>query len=317
MTPKQLQLAIERECKRFGLEAMQQAREDLTESYREGNEEQFLTSNLERCSYLAARMPATYGAVSYVFEQVGQRLIHSILDLGAGPGTVLWAAIEKFPELHSMTLWEKDAELAAMGKRLAANGENPLFNSAKWEMTDLEQAQELPSHDMIVLSYSAGELTPSGRERLIANAWKAAGQLLVVIEPGTPVGFDRIRAMRQQIIDLGGHPLAPCPHAGECPIKKGDWCHFSVRVNRSPLHRKMKGGTLGYEDEKFSYFIASKREEKLPDARILRHPLKRSGHVCLTLCTKNGIEQSVVSKRNPVLYKEARKAEWGFPFSKE
>ena len=97
----------------------------------------------------------------------------------------------------------------------------------------------------------------------------------------------------------------------------GDWCHFSQRVERTSQHRQLKGGTLGYEDEKFSYLIAAKPIAGKTDvasaaARIVRHPGKHSGHVKLSLCTPQGqIENRTVARSNKAAYKSARKAEWG------
>jgi ribosomal protein RSM22 (predicted rRNA methylase) len=91
-----------------------------------------------------------------------------------------------------------------------------------------------------------------------------------------------------------------------------DWCHFAERIERSSLHRRLKQGALGYEDEKFSYLIVAKEPHSLPNARIVRHPQHHSGHTGLTLCTSKGsLEAMTVSRRTPELYKRVRKAEWG------
>jgi ribosomal protein RSM22 (predicted rRNA methylase) len=92
----------------------------------------------------------------------------------------------------------------------------------------------------------------------------------------------------------------------------GDWCHFSQRVERTSQHRQLKGGALGYEDEKFSYLIAAKDYLPSAAARIVRHPGKHSGHVQLPLCTAEGkIENRTITRSSKEAYKRARKAEWG------
>ena len=92
----------------------------------------------------------------------------------------------------------------------------------------------------------------------------------------------------------------------------GDWCHFSQRVERTSQHRQLKGGALGYEDEKFSYLVAARIDAPSAAARIVRHPGKHSGHVQLVLCTTEGkIENRTVTRSNKKAYKRARKAEWG------
>jgi ribosomal protein RSM22 (predicted rRNA methylase) len=135
---------------------------------------------------------------------------------------------------------------------------------------------------------------------------------LVVIEPGTVRGFHFIHEARSALIAAGAHLLAPCPHGKECPMAaSGDWCHFAARVERTSLHRQLKGGALGYEDEKFSYVVASRDPISAAPARIVRHPQKHSGHVQLTLCTPEGLTTPTIGKSQKEKYKFARHAHWG------
>ena len=131
------------------------------------------------------------------------------------------------------------------------------------------------------------------------------------------MGFALIQKAREHLISLGASLIAPCPHSLACPIKKTDWCHFSVRIERNRLHRYLKDGSLGYEDEKYSYLVVSRVAVSFPkEARILRHPQKNSGHVRLTLCDTDGNEkEKVITKSNKECYKRARHVDWGDGFS--
>lgn len=309
-------LAIELEgCK---LNWMSSAREELTERYRakSGSNKSLITTDAHRYAYIATRMPATFAVIKRVLNEIpNNNCVKSLLDLGAGPGTAMWAASEVLPAIERIDLIEKDRALAAIGKRLATHNTHAVVQGASWHDGDLERLTSLPASDLIVLSYTVGELAPSAIQPLLDACWQACGEYLVVIEPGTPAGFERIRAIRSHLIGLGAHMVAPCPHTLPCPMSGSDWCHFSERVERSVLHRRLKGGSLGYEDEKYSYVVVSKSACALPPARILRHPQKRSGHVLLRLCTAhNGLQDAIVSKRTPEAYREARKAEWGDRF---
>ena len=74
----------------------------------------------------------------------------------------------------------------------------------------------------------------------------------------------------------------------------------------------LKGGQLGWEDEKFSYIAFSK--ERCRDgksARIIGHPQKLNGNVALQLCSEEGLLEKTISKKEQSLYKQARKAKWG------
>jgi ribosomal protein RSM22 (predicted rRNA methylase) len=99
------------------------------------------------------------------------------------------------------------------------------------------------------------------------------------------------------------------------PGRAGDWCHFAVRVPRTRRHRLLKGGSLGYEDEKFAYLVATRDvDAPRPPARILRHPRVEKGRIVMTLCTPGGAERAVVTRRDPA-WRRARKAEWGDAWS--
>ncbi len=321
--PEKLQEAIALEAEKYHWHDILQAREELTERYQQtlSKPKTFMATDAERCAYIIARMPATYAVLHSILDELQRRIqlndlssIESLLDLGAGPGTALWAACSAFPTLVDATLIEKDSSLIALGKRLASAGESEPLQRAKWTSQNMEQLRVAELHDLVVLSYSAGELPPASLSPLINAAWQLTKQFLVIVEPGTPAGFANIRTMRSQLIELGANVVAPCPHALACPMPEGDWCHFSKRIERSSLHRRLKGGALGHEDEKYSYIVVSKTPCSQTESRILRHPIKRSGHVILSLCTKEGLMQKTISKRSPEIYKQARKSEWGDEF---
>ena len=192
-----------------------------------------------------------------------------------------------------------------MGKSLAAF--HPVLQNATWVHKSL--IEPILRANAAILSYVLGEL--SDPMAVVEKCWEAA-PLLIIVEPGTPKAFQVMRKVRQRLIDMEAHIIAPCPHALACPIQGGDRCHFSARVERTRLHRLLKEGSLGYEDEKFCYLIASKTPEIPVSNRIIRHPLKQSGHVRLTVCTDQGkIEEKTISRKDKELYRQARDSEWG------
>lgn len=316
--PHLLQEAIERETESADIKELSKAREELTSRYRQPAKQAYMTDDAQRQSYLLSRLPATYAALSSCMQairKVNEWDLKSILDLGAGPGTALWASCENFPSIEKATLLEKDSSLSNIGKRLSQQSDNNAIQNATWTHADLEEIKELPKHGFVVLSYAIGELQSEAILPLIEKSWNATNQLLLIVEPGTPVGFERIRLIRSHLISLGAHLVAPCPHALACPMAGGDWCHFAVRVERTSLHRKLKGGVLSYEDEKFSYVAVSRSPQPLPTSRILSEPQRHSGHVALKLCTKHeGLQNIILSKKRGDIYKQARKSEWGDAF---
>lgn len=314
--PEVLQDAIDEYLLPYTAQQLFAAGTQLSERYRQGKPAQapLIDSDLHRASYIAVRMPATYAAVSAVFAEVRRLLpetpIRSLLDAGAGPGTAMWAAAEVFPDLQAVTLLERDSKLIEIGQKLASASSHPAIRSAQWKQHDLRTKPALMPHDLIVFSYSLGELADDGNT--VLNTFQQFfSQLIIVVEPGTPRGFQSIKSFRSQLIDSGINLIAPCPHASSCPMPEGDWCHFSKRLQRTRQHRILKEGTLGYEDEKFSYLAGSLKESVSYPSRILRHPLHHSGHTGLTLCTSHGIVKQTVSRKHKEDYRLARKAEWG------
>jgi ribosomal protein RSM22 (predicted rRNA methylase) len=250
--PPQLRHAIEQQTAQCNPQSLSQAATELSENYRarKPTKGKFITSEIHRLAYLATRFPATFAANHSVLTEIRRlmpdRPITSLLDLGAGPGTASWAATQVFPDLQQITLVEQDEELFQLGKSLALTGENTLLQNANWTRADLRTTNTFPTHDLVVISYALGELPQNTSNEILKTAWSSANTALAIIEPGTMVGFNQIRQIRDHLLNFDGHLIAPCPHQDECPISANDWCHFSQRVDRSSLHRRLKTCTLGH-----------------------------------------------------------------------
>ena len=288
---------------------LRKAREILSETYRSNNSSASIFSDeAKKLAYLATRFPATYAATQYVLAEIVRRLPEfqctHFLDLGAGPATASLAAKSIFPDLKEITLIERSVDAIALGKQLL---------DGEWICKDLTEVAQFPKASIGVISYCLGEIKPN--TELLKRLWKADIEILAIIEPGTPIGYKTILQARDFFLKEGGHIVAPCPHAQKCPLKAGDWCHFSQRLERTKLHRLLKEGSLGFEDEKFSYLVIARSPTTHEKDRILRHPKKGSGHVHFTLCTKEGtFEERVVSRKSKEIYKQAKDAEWGDSF---
>lgn len=308
--PPQLRSRIEDLAERFPFSELRAAVERLTAAYQAGKPASHALSDLERTAYLLVRFPATYAACRRVLSEVAEVIPafspQSLLDLGSGPGTAIAAAHGIFPSITSIQAIERDAGMAMLDDVLGASVK------IHRQPDDLERAQ-FRSADLVTMSYALGEIPTSNRGDLIGRAWQVAQQTLVVIEPGTPEGYGRILQVREQLLGAGGHVVAPCPHAERCPmVGTKDWCHFAARVERASLHRRLKGGSLGHEDEKFSYVAFTRLPLGRPQARIVRHPMQGQGHVRLQLCVDGAaLRSEVIARSNKALYKAARQAQWG------
>ncbi|MBS0615218.1 MAG: methyltransferase type 11 [Verrucomicrobia bacterium] len=285
--------------KEIPLPQLRKAAEELSERYRTGKKP-YLTSEDHYYAYLAVRFPATLAAITRVLQEANHFSIETMLDLGAGPGTGWIAAKTIFAGLKKGTLIEADPRFIALGKQ-------QIEDLVVWKQEKLPCTLE--PHDLVLLSYSLGEMPQA--DKVIEEAWKAAQKLLIVIEPGTPGGYARIIRVRTWLLSQGASIVAPCPHQLPCPMQGSDWCHFPARVERTKLHKQLKSGTLGFEDEKFSYLIVSKDKKEPTGARLVAAPKIGKGHVQLTLCTEGKIVQKTVTQKEKDLYKRSRKLSWG------
>ena len=90
-----------------------------------------------------------------------------------------------------------------------------------------------------------------------------------------------------------------------------NWCHFAVRVQRTRLHKALKGGDAPYEDEKFTYLVLTREKPENPCcARLLRHAQIGPGRILLPVCEAGEEKTMTVTKKDP-LWKRARKIRWG------
>jgi ribosomal protein RSM22 (predicted rRNA methylase) len=318
-----------------------------------------LATRADAAAYAAYRMPATAAATALALQQTRLSLPGwrpaTLLDFGAGTGSMAWAVATELPSVEAMTLLEQSAPAIATGQAILAAAQDIELPVATWrtwrlpagphavgqsdEPPGLQQsAAGLPvrpddppvadppavdglSADLATISYVLGELTDAQQAAILALAVRAA-PAVVAIEPGTPAGHRRILVARDRLLAAGYRLAAPCPHRNACPLAvAGDWCHFAARLPRSPMHRQVKGGELGYEDEKFSYVAAVRPDAAGPGAppdpvppadRIVRRPQQRKGLVTLELCQRDGSAgRQLVGKSAGEAYREARKSSWG------
>ena len=202
--------------------------------------------------------------------------------------------------------------MRALALGLLGSSAVPALHDATYEQGDLASllARVAPA-DLVIASYVVGESAPD-RLTLLADAmWSAAAHMLAVIEPGTPAGFLRIRALRAHLVAQGAHVVCPCPHDGACPIVAPDWCHFSQRLNRSRDHRQLKGAALGFEDEKFSYAVFSRHSPARIDARVLAHPRVTKGAIMAKLCVADRIVTEETPRRDRDAYRVRKSWRWG------
>ncbi|MFD4988872.1 small ribosomal subunit Rsm22 family protein [Streptomyces sp. NPDC058374] len=282
-------------------------------------------------AYAAYRMPATFEADRHALGALAGAAPGwtptSHTDIGGGTGAAVWAAADIWPDVSDdsgeqdgpgapgarhVTVLDWAEPALALGRELTARAPSAALRGARWRRARIDAALDVPPSGLVTVSYVLGELTAADRTAVV-DAAAGAAEAVVVVEPGTPDGYRRVIDARDRLIAAGFHVAAPCPHSAACPIEEGtDWCHFAARVSRSSLHRQVKGASLAWEDEKFSYVAATRFRPGPAAARVVRRPQTRKGQVLLDLCRDTGeLRRETVTKRQGPLYRAARDTAWG------
>jgi ribosomal protein RSM22 (predicted rRNA methylase) len=257
-------------------------------------------------------MPATYAAATASLNALTEVRPDfapiSLLDVGAGPGTASWAAVETFSALRKFMLLDINTALLKLALDLARDHTRLTAMTCRRDAGALD---EVDAADLVIASYLIGEVGEAERRVLAERLWAKTRDTLLVVEPGTPDGFKRIVALRAQLIAAGAHIVAPCPHDGACPIQTPDWCHFSQRLPRLRAHKQIKGAELPFEDEKFSYVVLTRTPVPQSYSRLLAQPVVGKVEVSAKLCTVDGLTTAKVPRRDKAAYAKARRWRWG------
>ena len=307
--PAALKTALEEVTKDAG--SLRAASDAVSERYRQRGGSLQIQNSAEAQAYLATRFPATYAAARRsidILRAVAPNFQpRGMLDVGAGPGTVACAAREVWA-LADITLLEPNAHLRAAGQEMLKQLSAP----ATWLSEPVDRAEIAGAYDLVTAGYVLNELPETDLEKTILKLWVACTGVLLLIEPGTPHGSAVIQTARDLLIKNGAQLLAPCPQAAACPLRemKDRWCHFSVRVDRSRLHRHMKDASLSWEDEKFSFIAFGRQAAALPAARLIGHP---SGTKVLRLqvCDVKGAARTLDIPKSDPRHKALRRLAWG------
>ena len=318
--PDDLQQAITRTL--GGVPPAQWIREAqaLSERYRGPREDMdrpLATGHKEGLGYLALIFPATYaqlrGAMAATAARIPGWAPGSLLDLGSGPGTALWAAAGQWPSLRTCTAWEREPALISIGRGLAHHSSTLALRTARWERIDL---REMPRpgkerYDLVVLGHVLNELGPADRAQIVERAWAVTAGVLLIVEPGTMLAFDVVRAARDELLATGASTLAPCPHDRPCPLVN-DWCHFPQRLNRPEFQRRARGAPSQWEDSKFSYAAMARFPPMEPIwGRVIGEPATTKAYAEALISTQGGVARYRGMKRYRDAFRRLRDLLWG------
>ncbi len=179
------------------------------------------------------------------------------LDLGSGPLTVVTALFLARPELRSQNLtWyclDVSANSMALGEniflsvcaklncnpwkiiRVKGSFGAPIKQKASFitcanMFNELDQASDMPPEFKVKKYYDQ-------LQKYADNDAK-----FILVEPGVPKAARTLTLFRDRFLKAGACVVAPCPHAGECPMSgfkaytgsKNKWCNFAFDTTDAP-----------------------------------------------------------------------------------
>jgi ribosomal protein RSM22 (predicted rRNA methylase) len=294
-------------------------------TYRAGGGSQRIATADDALAYAFTRLPATYAAVTAVFDAMEETLPgfapRTMLDVGAGPGTAAFAAVRAFPSLSDVRLVDANARLRDLALTLMAGADSAALRHVAESAAETRSsyrhgdaltvlADAAPA-DLVTASYAAGEIAAGDLPRFTRLLWAVTAGALVIVMPGTPDGCATMQRMRADLTAAGAHVAAPCPHGRPCPLQPPGWCHFARRLPRSRDHLQVKGADVPFEDEKFSYVVVSRAPPRPAAARVLAPPHVTRSAVTAKLCKAEGVETVTAARRDAETYRRFKSWRWG------
>uniref|UniRef100_A0A834VET1 Methyltransferase-like protein 17, mitochondrial n=2 Tax=Sarcoptes scabiei TaxID=52283 RepID=A0A834VET1_SARSC len=289
-------------------------------------------------SYMAARLPANYMAISYILNQIRKEepdfVPTSVFDFGSGMGTTIWACDHYWKDsIREYFCVDINENMNELSRELLQNGtpnNAHILNQIFYRQ--FLPAKHIPSYDLVVSAFSLMELEhTSSRLYALENLWQKTSGALVVIEHGSKSGFNLVMEARNFLLQISkaqleaaslkpknvpnkdvsnrqteskGSIMAPCPHNHICPrqsiLNKKSYCNFAVN------YQQLDYGQMnpGIKSEKFAYFVMKKngyfdwREEQKIWSRIVEPVVKRSKHSICRICDNDGCLKEIIVARS-------------------
>lgn len=278
-----------------------------------------ITDYGDAVAYLALRASATYaqiyGAVAAVCELMPDWQPVTLLDLGSGPGPGVWALSTLLPTLTQATCIDQNTHFLALGQQILDAAQQPI--AVAWQRGDIYQSIEQMATpvDLVLIANVLNELNPAQREKLLAVAFQRCRGVMIVIEPGTPVGSSIVQAAAQQLAPSG---TLIAPYLGNHLVEEA-WLHFPQRFTRPDfarrLRQEMRDSSLmasDWEEAKYSYVAIGKLSPEIqPWGRTVGPVQLMKGYLEVPILTQDQCLSLKVLKRHKQQYTFAKKLRWG------
>lgn len=273
-------------------------------------------------AYLALRFPATFAqiasALSHIQERVPTWQPKSVLEVGCGPGTGIWAAKSIWPSITSATGIDREQLFLTLAEELHYDSKMALQTTwIKSAILPWITAEDATTYDLIIIPNVLNELPEEERALVIEKISAKSAGLVVVIEPGTAVGYAIVREAARQVAPA---QRLVAPYIDNTFVdSEAYWIHFSQRFQRPEFQRRirqsMRDSSLmasDWEDAKYSYVAWGKVPgEKSVWGQCIGKIEKLKGFLTVPVLTCEGVTNARVLKRNKAIYNAAKNIRWG------
>ncbi len=297
---------------------------ELHERYMQGaNPIQPNIQKPEDCiAYLALRFPATFAQIVSALSQINERIPawkpKSVLELGCGPGTGLFAAKTVWPSIKTATGLDTEQLFLSLAEEIHYDSKMNL--DVTWVKSTVLKwiaAEDKVSYDLIIVANVLNELTDEEHERLIQKISQRSSGVVVLLEPGTAYGFSIIQKAARAVAPM--HHLIT-PYINNSFVASDEyWIHFSQRFQRPEFQRRirqsMRDSSLmasDWEDAKYSYVAWGNIPEEKPIWGVCIGKVEKlKGFLTIPVLTAEGIVNARVLKRNKAEYNYVKAIRWG------
>lgn len=285
-----------------------------------GTSDSYIRDYLDALAYLGLRTPATYaqiyGALLQIQETIPLWEPQSLLDIGSGPGTALWAAKTIWPSLQTAVCIDQEKHFLSINKEIIQKSSLPMHVS--FDQQDTKSLRNNRAmYDVVVIANVLNELSISEQKTLLEQAYSHCSGIMIIVEPGTPFGIQIVQDAAKNF-SRKANLLAPFVKNTFVVIDK-QWIHFSQRFIRPEFQKRirqhMRESTLmasDWEEAKYAYVAMGKipTEEKAW-GRVVGPSIKQKGFLEIPVLTEDGVTQVKVLKRYKNTYAFAKDLQWG------
>ncbi len=213
-------------------------------------------------AYLLFYWPVSYAQARATISELPSRP-RSVLDLGAGPGPLAFAALDA--GASQVTAADRSKRALELAQALATEAGEGLSTR------DWSPEKPLPDgrYDLITMGHVVNELFNGQVAPRVALLEKilervTTGGSLLVLEPALRDTSRALLQVRDALVAKGYAVRAPCLFRGSCPalLKESDWCHAERQWRMPKLVEELaRAAGLHKESLKMSYLALAPKGE--------------------------------------------------------